>query len=164
MKEKFIEKMIGFYRGNQADINHFLKVFAYAETIGRLEHLEEETQNILEIAAIVHDIACPLCREKYGNTNGAYQEAESKALLRPFLAEFALPAKIEERVIYLVTHHHTYTDVEGLDHQILLEADYLVNAEEKGLSRETVAAFGEKVFRTESGMRLLASVFLGETE
>lgn len=164
MKEKLIEKMIGFYRGNQADINHFLKVFAYAETIGRLEHLEEETQNILEIAAIVHDIACPLCREKYGNTNGAYQEAESEALLRPFLAEFALPAKTEERVIYLVTHHHTYTDVDGPEYQILLEADYLVNAAEKGLSREAVAAFGETVFCTESGMRLLASVFLRETE
>lgn len=164
MKEKLIEKMIGFYRGNREDINHFLKVFAYAETIGRLEQLEEETQHILEIAAIVHDIACPLCREKYGNTNGADQEAESEALLRPFLAEFALPAKIEERVIYLVTHHHTYTDVEGLDHQILLEADYLVNVEEKGLRREAIKAFGETVFRTESGLRLLASVFLREME
>lgn len=162
MKERLIEKMIGFYRGNKADINHFLKVYAYAETIGRLEHLEEETQDILEIAAIVHDISCPLCREKYGNTNGAYQEAESEALLRPFLAEFSLSEKIEERVIYLVTHHHTYTDVEGIEYQILLEADYLVNAEEKGLNRETIQAFGEAVFRTESGLRLLRSVFSGE--
>ena len=29
-----------------------------------------------------------------------------------------------------MTHHHTYTGVDGIDYQILLEADYLVNADE----------------------------------
>ena len=28
------------------------------------------------MAAVVHDIACPLCREKYGNTNGKHQEED----------------------------------------------------------------------------------------
>ena len=64
MKEKIVNKMIDFYRGNRSDVRHFLKVYAYAQTIGRLEGLDEKTQNTLEIAAIVHDIACPLCREK----------------------------------------------------------------------------------------------------
>ena len=30
--------------------------------------LTPQTQETLELAAVVHDIACPLCREKYGNT------------------------------------------------------------------------------------------------
>lgn len=164
MKEKIIQKMIDFYKGDKEDICHFLKVYAYAETIGRLEKLEEETQTILELTAIVHDIACPLCREKFGNTNGARQEEESEALLRPFLAEFQLPTEMEERIIYLVTHHHTYTDVDGLDYQILLEADYLVNADEAGHSMESIKAFEEKVFKTESGIRLLRSIYLREGE
>lgn len=159
MKEKIISKMIDFYKGNRADVRHFLKVYAYAQTIGRLEGLDEKTQDILEIAAIVHDIACPLCREKYGNTAGNHQEAESEALIRTFLSEFTLPQETEERVIYLVTHHHTYTDVEGMDYQILLEADYLVNADEAQYSREAVCRFRDRVFQTKSGTHMLESIY-----
>ena len=68
-----MQKMILLSNGNQHDINHFLKVHAYAATIGACEGLPEDTLQTLELAAIVHDIACPLCREKYGNTNGKYQ-------------------------------------------------------------------------------------------
>lgn len=71
-----MKKMIAFSEGNLHDINHFLKVYAYARTIGELEQLDRETRLILEIAAITHDIACPLCREKYGNTDGKHQERE----------------------------------------------------------------------------------------
>ena len=35
-----------------------------------------------------------------------------------------------ERISWLVAHHHTYTNIDGPDHQILLEADFLVNAGE----------------------------------
>ena len=70
-------KMIGFYYGNRHDIAHFLKVWAMAKTIGELEGLDGHTQEVLELAAVVHDIACPLCREKYGDTNGKHQELES---------------------------------------------------------------------------------------
>ncbi|MCH5264212.1 MAG: phosphohydrolase, partial [Lachnospiraceae bacterium] len=69
---EMISRMIDFYDGNLHDIDHFIKVWAYAKTIGELEHLDEETQFILETAAIVHDIACPLCREKYGNAGGKH--------------------------------------------------------------------------------------------
>ena len=83
---KLTEKMIIFSKGNQHDITHFLQVWAFAKTIGNLEGLDEETQFILEAAALVHDIACPLCREKYGNTNGKMQEKEGEVLVRDFLS------------------------------------------------------------------------------
>ena len=155
-----IEKMIGFYGGDLHDIEHFLKVHAYAALIGRLEGLDDETQETLEQAAVVHDIACPLCRLKYGSASGTHQQEESEALLRPFLAEFRLPAARLERIIYLVTHHHTYTGVDGPDWQILLEADFLVNASEGGQSRAGVEQFYRRVARTDAGRRLLDSIYL----
>ena len=156
---KIIQKMISFYNGNLPDIEHFLKVHAYAALIGQLEGLDGDTQNILEIAAIVHDISCPLCREKYGSTQGRLQEAESESLLRPFLREFALPDHVCERVITLVCHHHTVTDVLGTDHQILLEADFLVNAAEMHLDRENIRSFRDRVAQTKAGKALLNSVY-----
>ncbi len=152
--------MIDFYEGNLPDINHFLKVYAYARTLGQLERLDEKTQEILEIAAIVHDIACPICREKYGNTDGKHQEAESEALLRVFLQEFELEPDVLERVIYLVCHHHTYEGIDGADWQLLLEADYLVNADEMNLSKEAITTFRDKVFKSQSSIMLLNSIYL----
>lgn len=83
------QKMIELYRGNLRDIDHFLKVWAMAKTIGELD---------------------------------------------------------------------------GLDYQILLEADFLVNAGESGYSRAVIEKFRQRVFRTKSGIRLLDSMYLGEAE
>ena len=81
---KIVEKMIEYSEGNLHDINHFMKVWGYAKNIGELEGLDEHTRFILEIAAVTHDIACPLCREKYGNTNGKLQEKEGAELVARF--------------------------------------------------------------------------------
>lgn len=159
MTAQITEKMIAFYAGSLHDIDHFLKVHAFAALIGKLEGLDAQTQRILEIAAIVHDISCPLCREKYGSAGGKQQERESAALLRPFLDEFPLDAAELDRIVYLVAHHHTYTDIDGADYQILIEADYLVNASEMNPSPDAIRAFGEAHFRTETGSRLLRSIY-----
>ena len=152
-------KMIEFYAGSLHDINHFLKVHAFAALIGQLEKLDGHTQFILELSAVVHDIACPLCREKYGSAPGSRQEDESPALLEPFLSEFDLAPEDEARVVYLVAHHHTTRDVDGPDWQILLEADYLVNADESRHTARQTERFGKNVFRTAAGTALLRSMY-----
>lgn len=154
-----IEKMLAFYRGNQADIQHFLKVWALAKTIGEQEQLEESLQQTLELAAVVHDIACPLCREKYGNTHGKHQEAESAPLLEAFFQGLPVDPAVLPRVTDLVCHHHTYADVNGIDYRILLEADFLVNAAESGYSQRVVESARKRVFRTETGLRLLREMY-----
>lgn len=159
MIARLTEKMTAFYQGDVHDVFHFLKVHSFARTIGLLEGLEPGMQATLETAAVVHDIACPYCREKYGSASGNLQERESEALLRPFLEEFDLEDQQRERVIQLVSRHHTYTDVDGMDCQILLEADYLVNAGEGKQSPEAIRTFRDKVFRTSSGIRLLNSLY-----
>ncbi len=157
-----MQKMIAYSDGNLHDIAHFIKVHSFARTIGILEGLGDSDQKTLEIAAILHDIACPLCREKYGNTNGKYQEKEGGSLTQNFLKDFDLPDKVKTRIIFLVSHHHTYTDVEGLDYQILLEADFLVNADESAMSTEAIENAREKIFKTKSGIDLLEKIYFAE--
>ncbi len=82
---EILKKMIDFSNGNIHDIDHFIRVWTYARTIAEMEGLDAETQAVLEVAAITHDIACPLCREKYGDTNGKHQEAEGVPMVRDFL-------------------------------------------------------------------------------
>lgn len=158
------QKMIAFYRGNIHDIDHFLKVWAMAKTIGELEVLDKHAQEVLEIAAVVHDIACPLCREKYGDTNGKHQELESPPLVEAFFKGLPVERPDVERVSWLVAHHHTYANIDGPDHQILLEADFLVNAGESGYTPSAIRNFRERVFRTAAGKELLDSMYLKGAE
>ena len=117
-----IEKMIEFYHGNYHDISHSLNVWALAKAIGEQEKLNAKEQELLELEALSHDLACPLCRKKYGNTNGKKQELESPPILREFFDEFGLSEENLERIIRVVSVHHTYDPVIGIDHQILLDA------------------------------------------
>ena len=152
-------RMIEYSKGNLHDICHFMKVYGYAKTIGELEKLDRQTQDIVEAAALVHDIACPLCRQKYGNANGKYQEAEGGPLAADFLRDSGLSPEMAERVVYLVAHHHTLRPVDGPDHQILLEADFLVNASESGYPRERIVHALDTLFVTATGTALLRSVY-----
>ena len=152
--------MIAFYRGDLHDINHFLKVWTFARIIGEQEQLDPHTQLLLELTAIVHDIACPLCRQKYGSADGKKQELESPPLIEAFFSSSQLPPDDIRTIGWLVAHHHTYTDVTRPEHQILLEADYLVNADEQGHSRSAIENFRRRVFRTASGTHLLDSIYL----
>ena len=154
-----IEKMIDFYQGNLRDIEHFLKVWAYAKTIGEQESVDENTQGNLELAAVVHDISCPLCREKYGNTNGKNQELESEPLVKEFFEGMPVSEQKVERIIWLVTHHHTYTNIDGIDYQILIEADFLVNIMDEGLSKEAALKAYHSIFKTACGKTICREMF-----
>lgn len=156
---EIMKKMITFSNGNIHDIDHFLHVWSYAKMIGELEQIDPATQYILEVAAITHDIACPLCREKYGNTNGKHQEEEGIPLVTDFLSDTGMTKEQIKRVAYLVGHHHTLKDIEGIDYQILIEADYIVNAYESEYSKENIENFIEKVMKTDSGKRITREVF-----
>ena len=110
-----IKKMVEYSKGDLHDINHFMKVYAYAKTIAEGENLSPEQQKLVEVTAVVHDIACPLCRVKYGNANGKHQEEESAALIEEFFAYSDLPKEFVDRVSYIVSHHHTITGIDGID-------------------------------------------------
>ena len=114
-----------------------------------------KTQEILETAAIVHDIGIRVSLEKFGDCVGKHQEMEGPALAEEMLTRLGYEKDVVERVSWLVGHHHTYSNVEELDHRILLEADFLVNSYESNESIEAIHAFMRNVFRTPSGIRLL---------
>ncbi|MCD8067611.1 MAG: HD domain-containing protein [Lachnospiraceae bacterium] len=163
MKErtaKLMAAMLEYDRGDVQRIQHFVKVHNFAATIGVLEGLDEDTQDILEAAAILHDLGIHLSERKYGSSAGHYQEIEGPAEAKKVLQEVGgFSEKETERIQYLVGHHHTYHDIQGMDYQILVEADFLVNLYEDSLSGEAVCAARERIFRTNTGLRFLDEMF-----
>ena len=157
--EQVIQKAVAYDKGDARRIHHFLKVYAYADTIGRLEGLSANRLAILQTAAVLHDIGIHKAEEKYGSSSGHFQEIEGPAPARAILEELGVAEDFIERVTFLIAHHHTYDGVDGMDYQILLEADFLVNAYEDNLPKDAICTFCRKVFRTESGIGLLRETF-----
>ena len=118
--DKLMERMIEFDSGDPKRIQHFIKVHSFAHQIGVGERLDAHTQEILEAAAIVHDIGIHPAEAKYGRCDGKLQEQEGPAPAGEMLKELDFTETDIERICYLIAHHHTYENVEGMDYRILL--------------------------------------------
>jgi len=156
---RLILDMTDYYAGDPKRIQHFIKVHSFAKLIGAFENLDENTQFILETAAVVHDIGIKNCEEKYGSCSGKQQEEEGPAIAKELLEQLGYDAEVVARVCYLVGHHHTYTDIDGKDYQILVEADFLVNFYEDMISKTAREAAFCSIFKTKSGSALYQTMF-----
>ena len=95
-------------------------------------------------------------------SRGSLQETAGPPLVREFFQDTGIDKEMLERICYLVSHHHTFTGVDGTNYQILLEADYLVNAGEHENDRKAVSKFHKNVFRTKTGLALLEDMYMKE--
>ena len=152
--------MCAYNAGDARRVNHLMKVFAFAKTIGEREGLDAQTQEILEVAALTHDIGIRNSERKYGNCTGAHQQEEGPPEARALLIRLGAAEALIERVCWLIAHHHTYTNIKGLDYQILVEADFLVNAFEDEMDEDAIRTVREKLFRTKTGRELLQTLYL----
>ena len=60
---------------------------------------------------------------------------------------------------YLIGNHHSYDKIDGLDFQILVEADFLVNIYEDNMSPEAAATVKKKYFETKTGREYISSLY-----
>ncbi len=157
--DKITLKMIEFDAGSTERIQHFIKVHRFAQLIGCGEQLDEHTQFILECTALVHDIGIGPSTEKYGYCTGELQEKEGPAYAKALLSAFGLAQEDLQRICYLVAHHHTYDAIDGIDYQILVEADFLVNLHERQTPQEGVVTTLNRIFKTKTGIRLCETLF-----
>lgn len=157
---KLILEMTHYYAGQPYRIQHFMKVYGYAKLIGEEERIDVRTQEILNAAAIVHDIGIKKSEEIYGDSIGSHQEELGPAIAENMLKKLGYDEELIQRVSYLVGHHHTYDPIDGMDYQILVEADFLVNLFENETSRKPAEMALERIFKTETGKEICKTMFL----
>ncbi|HPJ02581.1 MAG TPA: HD domain-containing protein [Candidatus Limiplasma sp.] len=159
MIEQVLRAMITYYSGDPRRVNHFLKVYGFAKAIGAGEGLDARTQTVLDVAALTHDIGIKNSEAKFGSSSGEHQQIEGPPEAQKLLRTLGVDEEITRRVCFLIAHHHTYSQVDGPDYQILIEADFLVNAFEDSMSENAIRAFQRKVFRTKTGEELLHALY-----
>lgn len=152
-----IEQMMDWDRGSHERIAHNLRVLGYAAAIAKGEGAEDELEEIVEAAAVVHDAGIRPALEKHGSSAGPYQEQEGAEPAGRMLRTAGYPDNVVQRVQELVAHHHTYRPVLGMDHQILLEADLLVNMDDDDPGARQGAV--PTVIKTPTGLKMYDILF-----
>ena len=88
------------------------------------------------------------------------QEKEGPAAARQMLTECGTYSDaVIDRVCYLIGHHHTYSNIVGLDYQILVEADFLVNLYEDHADKQAIQTAIDRIFITKSGTEMAHVMF-----
>lgn len=162
MIPKALEKMITYFGQDVRRINHALKVYGFAETISGNESLSHEKRVVVGLAAILHDIGIKVAESKYNSAAGRYQELEGPAVALDLVSSISpneIDKSVMERVCYLIGNHHSYAKIDGIDFQILVEVDFLVNIDEDALDTETIINIRKKYFKTDTGKRILDSLY-----
>ena len=163
MEDKLRELYLAMWKWDAGDpqlIQHFAKVHSYAKLIGSCEGLDEKTLFQLETEALLHDIGIIPARKEFGSGSGKYQEKVSDPLVREMLSGLGFDQDVIDRAAFVVSHHHTYNTIDGIDYQILVEADFLVNLFEEDEERDAIEAARDRIFKTETGKKLLEEMFL----
>ena len=143
--------MIELYSNDAKRIQHFCKVHSYAKLIAETENVDKKCLFIIETAALTHDIGIHVCEEKYGNCNGKITGKRRPNAIKKLLEKLGFDKDVSDRVQYLIAHHHTYDNIDGIDYQILVEADFLVNIMESDLSKEATLKAYHTIFKTTCG-------------
>lgn len=157
--DELFTETVKYFEGDVKRIQHFTKVYSYAALIGRLEGLDGREQFVLEAAAIVHDIGIKNAEKKYGACNGKLQEKEGPPVAEKMLKSLGFDEEIISRVCFLVGNHHTYKNIDGIDFQILAEADLIVNFCEENTDKISIKNALESVFKTPGGISLCKAIF-----
>ena len=156
--------MVDYEAGCPARIQHLTKVYAFATLIALQERCDALTLEIIEAAALVHDIGIKPALAQFGSDEGPVQERLGPPVALEMLNSLSYDPAVVNRVCQLVGRHHTYTDIDGVDCQILIEADFLVNCYEGKYSTAAIESIEDNIFRTATGSRLLQTMFLSGTQ
>ena len=158
-EQKLFNMMVEHDSPNSHRIQHFLKVQAFALRIAKGENISSDTYELIRALALVHDVGIKIADEKYGKHPGPLQEKEGAPAAKAMCMAAGYDEVVAERISYVVGHHHTYTNIDGLDYQILVEADFLVNLHEDSLDKKAIASCYKNIFRTETGKKLCRLMF-----
>lgn len=154
------EKVIEYFRTDVKRINHTLKVLGFSKVIGGKLELDVKTSEIIYYSALLHDIGIKEAEKQYNSSAGNYQEIEGPVIAEKILRELEIPVEIIDRVCFIVGHHHSYNKIDGVDFQILVEADFLVNIFEEDMAPDSIKNIYKRIFKTEEGKKLMKTMYL----
>ena len=143
-------------------IAHTLEVLGNAEQILAGEGVDSDfVTTVAILGALFHDIGIPESERKYRSAEPKYQHQEGPPITRSILAKLSTRPDVLERVCFIVGNHHSRERIDGMDFQIVYEADYIVNTaagattQGRPLDLEALQRTDREHLRTSTALRLI---------
>ncbi len=155
-------EMISHFQSDVRRINHALKVLDFAYILSKEIITDRKTRETIYFTAILHDIGIKEAERKYNSTAGNYQEIEGPPIAHRILTNLCIDEKIIDRVCFIIGNHHSYSKIDDMDFQIIVEADFLVNIFEDDMNKAAISNIYNNIFKTESGKRLFGTMYLSK--
>lgn len=154
-----LSTVIDYNGTDRRRVNHLIKVTGFAQDLAYDEKISEDERFTLVAAAMMHDIGIHEAEKLYGSADPVYQEELGPDIIRELLEPSDLGIFEIEAICILVRTHHRYGSLDNVMHQLLVEADYLVNLDEEHASAEKIREVYETVFKSESGRKRLRTLY-----
>lgn len=152
-----------YEQGHPRRTQHILKVYTLARLLGEGEKLTKKQREILNAAAILHDIPIRYCKIYcQGDAGQENQRRAAPKLVEEFLTQAGYPSEDTPKVLELVLRHHDYTRPHGGLLGLLIEADLIVNSYETDPGPKQLETW-ERLFQSQAG-RALFSAYRQEAE
>jgi HD superfamily phosphodiesterase len=145
------------YFGSDAPrIEHARQVHRYACEI--LETHSADRQ-VVEAAAMLHDIGIPEAERKHGSAAGPWQELEGPPIAREILERLGAAPGLIDQVAAIIAAHHSPGEVNTPEFDVIWDADWLVNLPAQSPQADAAERARQiaRIFRTARG-RVLAKV------
>jgi len=160
---ELIEDMQRIFGADRKRVDHALSVLGYANQIQAVEG--GDTQ-VVQAAAILHDIGIQEAERKYGSSAGRYQEIEGPPIAESVLRTRGLDEERIAHVCRIIANHHSARDIDTLEFRVLWDADWLVNLPEvlqngAGMDQPSRIDRIHKIFKTNAGRQIALRLFVG---
>lgn len=164
MKDRVIEEMKQVFEGFPLQIQHTFNVLKYADEIMAGENVSEVQREFISIVVVLHDIGVIEAKRKHGSSAAPYQEKEGAIIAAQILEKIGYSETNSERICYIVGNHHTSSKIDGLDFQILWEADLLENLKTRDVinDRDKLKEVIDKNFKTTTGRNMAYKQYLSQ--
>lgn len=153
-----IKDMEVFFESVPYGIDHTMSVLENARYIIQEEKTDKLKYGmIIELSAVLHDIGAIEAQKKHGSMEGKYQEIESPIIATEILKRHGYEQTVIDRVCYIVGNHHTPESIDGIDFQILWEADLIENMQSMDYvkDKEKLEQFISENFKTQASKKLV---------
>ncbi len=165
LRDRVIDEMEKVFEGFPRRISHTLNVLEYADQIMEGERVSTEQREFISIVVILHDIGVIEAERKHGSSAAPYQEEEGARVATEILERMGCGQIDNERVRFIVGNHHTSSKIDGLDFQILWEADLLENLKARDIldDEDELKRVIDENFTTPTGKNLAYRKYLSKS-
>jgi HD superfamily phosphodiesterase len=156
--DELVEDMRSVFGDDHSRVDHALAVLGYANEIHAVEGGDAQ---VVQAAAILHDIGIHEAERKYGSPAGRYQEIEGPPIAEGILRTRGFDEERITHVCRIIANHHSARNIDTLEFRVLWDADWLVNLpevfEKDGDSDRRSRI--DRIFKTSTGRQIALRLF-----